>query len=39
LLEHSFEFESRGQVDIKGIGPREIFFLLAPGPVERVAAE
>lgn len=30
LLDASFHFESRGQVEIKGLGPREIYFLLAP---------
>lgn len=39
LLESSFEFESRGQVDIKGLGPREVFFLLAPVSKARAAAE
>ncbi len=32
LLENAFEFESRGQVEIKGLGPREVFFLKAPAP-------
>ncbi len=29
LLESGFAFESRGEVDIKGLGPREVFFLAA----------
>jgi adenylate cyclase len=28
LLENAFQFESRGEVDIKGLGPREVFFLV-----------
>ncbi len=30
LLDRSYSFESRGLADIKGLGPRELFFLMAP---------
>ena len=30
LLENDFSFESRGEVEIKGLGPREVFFLTLP---------
>ncbi|MBA4130398.1 MAG: adenylate/guanylate cyclase domain-containing protein [Hyphomicrobium sp.] len=30
LLESAFQFESRGEVDIKGLGRREVFFLVSP---------
>jgi adenylate cyclase len=39
LLDQRFEFESRGQVEIKGLGPREAFFLTAPAETSREAAE
>ncbi|OYW56415.1 MAG: adenylate/guanylate cyclase domain-containing protein [Hyphomicrobium sp. 32-62-53] len=29
LLESAFRFESRGEVEIKGLGPREVFFLVS----------
>jgi adenylate cyclase len=31
-LQSDFQFESRGQVDIKGVGIQETWFLGAPGP-------
>jgi adenylate cyclase len=39
LLDQQYEFESRGQVEIKGLGPREAFFLLSPSEASRAAAE
>ena len=31
-LDHAFEFEPRGTVDVKGLGPRETFFILRRKP-------
>jgi adenylate cyclase len=39
LLENLFAFESRGQVEIKGVGVREIFFLSASAPTAQQVAE
>jgi len=30
MLEDAFQFESRGEVEIKGLGSREVFFLINP---------
>ena len=39
LLENFFAFESRGEVEIKGVGLREIFFLSALTPTAQQVAE
>jgi adenylate cyclase len=39
LLEERFAFESRGLLEIKGLGPREVHFLLPPDAGDRIAAQ
>lgn len=39
LLEERFQFESRGLLEIKGLGPREVHFLVAPDSGDRIAAQ
>lgn len=39
LLEERFAFESRGLLEIKGLGPREVHFLLPPDAGDRMAAQ
>jgi len=39
LLEGRFAFESRGLFEIKGLGPREVHFLVPPGTPDRIAAQ
>ncbi|MGE5267958.1 MAG: adenylate/guanylate cyclase domain-containing protein [Deltaproteobacteria bacterium] len=39
LLEDRFAFESRGLLEIKGLGPREVHFLVPPCAGDRIAAQ